>query len=52
MDPASQDKFNALGAWFLGPRSENFELMMAQLLRIVEEVREGRRSFWPDDKVL
>ncbi|KAF5367520.1 hypothetical protein D9758_003623 [Tetrapyrgos nigripes] len=45
----SQQKYQKMGSWFLGPRGENYALMEKKFADIVEGVRAGRLQYFPSD---
>ena len=41
----------AISSYFLGPRAENFEYLRSNILTILEEQRETRLDYFPEDGV-
>ena len=41
----------AISSYFLGPRAENFEYLRSNILTILEEQRESRLDYFPEDGV-
>ncbi|KAK7051048.1 hypothetical protein VNI00_005160 [Paramarasmius palmivorus] len=44
----SQQKYNTMGSWFLGPRGENAEIMKQKLSSIIDHIVQGRTQNFPD----
>ena len=42
-------QWNALSAWFLGPRAENSHLFNKLVLRTFNQHAKNRRDYWPTD---
>lgn len=45
----STDAFNAVGAWFLGPRGENLSSLTTLISLALSYHVEGRESYFPND---
>lgn len=41
----------AISSYFLGPRAENFEYLRSNILTILEEQRDTRLDYFPEDGV-
>lgn len=41
----------AISSYFLGPRAENFENLKSNILTILEEQRDSRLDYFPEDGV-
>ena len=44
-------EYNKLGAWFLGPKAENHDVLEEQFRKIVAYFKHGRESYFPSDPV-
>lgn len=48
---SSEEKYDAMGSWFVGPKGENGDMLKKHLDQIVEQVVAGRREYFPGDLV-
>ncbi|KAJ8095595.1 hypothetical protein PM082_023001 [Marasmius tenuissimus] len=48
-DKTPQAKYKTMASWFIGPRGENYGLMMEKSAKIVARVCSGRESYFPGD---
>ncbi|THH16889.1 hypothetical protein EW146_g3821 [Bondarzewia mesenterica] len=50
-EKTSEEKYNTMGSWFLGPRGENADILKEKMSSLVDQVKNGRLQYWPDDPV-
>jgi len=49
-DPYEPNRHNAVGAWFLGPRAENFQYLKQILDIVLDHQATARRAYYPNDQ--
>ncbi|KAF8324114.1 PLP-dependent transferase [Clavulina sp. PMI_390] len=45
----SEQKYWAMGSWFVGPRGENGELLKERFNEVVNQIVQGRKDYFPKD---
>ncbi|KAL0066449.1 hypothetical protein AAF712_006491 [Marasmius tenuissimus] len=48
-DKTPRERYRTMASWFMGPRGENYGLMMEKVAKITARVCSGRENYFPED---